>query len=67
MHIHVEYFKELHKHTNDLPSLPQRMKIKKCNKLVCNLYIRTLKQVLNNGLILKKVLKVIQINQKSWL
>ena len=39
------------------------MKIKKCNKLVCNLHdkkeynvhIRALKQALNHGLILKKV------------
>ena len=49
------------------------MKIKKCNKLECNLYdkinyaahIRTLKQALNHGLILKKVHKVIQLNQKA--
>ena len=51
------------------------MKIKKCNKLVCNLsdknnyfvHIRTLKQALNHGLILKEVHKVIQFNQKAWL
>ena len=51
------------------------MKTKKCNKLVCNLYsknnyvahIRTLKQALNHGLIFKKVRKVTQFNQKSWL
>ena len=50
------------------------MKINKCNKLVCNLYdkktvvhIRTLKQTLNHGLILKKVHRVIQFNQQAWL
>ena len=51
------------------------MKIKKCNKLVCNLYdkkeyvvhIRALKQALNHGLILKKVHRVIQFNQEAWL
>ena len=51
------------------------MKINKCNKLVCNLYdennyfvhIRSLKQVLDHGLILKKVHRVIQFNQDAWL
>ena len=48
------------------------MKINKCSKLVCNLYdknsyvvhIRSLKQALNHGLILRKVHKVIQFNQE---
>ena len=55
---------------SDLPFLPERMKIDKCSKLVCNLYvvnIKSLKQALNHGLILKKVLRVIQFNQESWL
>ena len=51
------------------------MKINKCSKFVCNLYdknnyvvnIRSLKQVLNHGLILKKIHRVIQFNQKAWL
>ena len=51
------------------------MKIDNWNKLVCNLYnkkdyvihIRSLKQALNHGLILKKVHRVIQFNQKAWL
>ena len=51
----------IHNLQNDLPVLPKRMKIKKCNKLVCNIYdknnfaahIRTLKQALNHGLLLK--------------
>ena len=44
--------------------------VKKCSKLLCNLYdknnyvlhIRTLKQALNLGLVLKKVHKVFQFN-----
>ena len=40
------------------------MKINKCNKLV---HIRSLKQALDHGLILKKVHKVIQFNQEAWL
>ena len=51
------------------------MKINKCSKLVCNLYdrnncvvhIRSLKQTLNHGLILKIVHRVIQFNQETWL
>ena len=51
------------------------MKTDKCNKLVCNLYdkknyvvhIRSLKQALNHGLILKNIHRVIQFNQKAWL
>ena len=51
------------------------MKTNKCSKFVCNLYdknnyvvhIRSLKQALNHGLILKKVHRVIQFNQEAWL
>ena len=71
--VEVEYPRRLHKPHNDLPFLPKRMKIKKCHELVCNLsdknkyitHIRTLKQALNHGLILKKVYKVIKFNQKN--
>ena len=60
---------------SDLLFLPERNKIKKCNKLVCNVYykesyvvhIRALKQALNHGLIFKKVYKIIQFNQEEWL
>ena len=57
--VDTEYPKRLENLHNDLPFLPERMKIKKCKKLVCNLYdknnyvahVRTLKQALNRGLI----------------
>ena len=50
----------------DLPFLPERMKINKCTKLVCNvqdkknyvLHIRALKQALNNGLKLTKIHRI---------
>ena len=59
----------------DLPFLPEINKVKKCNKLVCTIqgkknyvvHIRALKQTLNHGLILKKVHRAIQFNQKAWL
>ena len=64
----------MHDLHSDLPFLPERIKIDKCRKLVCNVYdkknyvvhIRSLKQALNHGLILKKVHRAIQFNQKSW-
>ena len=60
---------------SDLPFLPERRKVNKCNKVVCNLcdkksyfvHIRSLKEALNHGLILKKVHGVIQFNQEAWL
>ena len=75
LEVDVKYPKKLHGLHEDLPFLPKRMKIGKCKKLVCNLYdkknyvvhIRSLKQALNHGLILKKVHRVIQFNQEAWL
>ena len=63
--VEIKYPKNLHGLHEDLPFLPERMKIDKCKKLVCNLYdkkdyvvhIRSLKQALNHGLILEKVHK----------
>ena len=51
------------------------MKIKKCQKLVFDLYdkedyvvhIRTLKGALNQRFALKKVHRIIKFNQKTWL
>ena len=51
------------------------MKIENFEKLVANLHdkteyfinIRNLKQTLNNGLVWKKVHKVIKFNQNAWL
>ena len=34
----VEYPRELHTLHSDLPFLPERMKVNKCKKLICNLY-----------------------------
>ena len=49
------------------------MRINECSKLVCNLYdennyvvhVKSLKQALDHGLILKKVHRVIQFNQEA--
>ena len=71
----IEYPKELHTLHSDLPFLPERMKVNKCKKLVCNLYdkkdyvdhIRSLKQALNHGLKIKKIHEVLKFNQRAWL
>ena len=60
---------------SDFSFLPERKKIEKCDKLVCNIqykekyvvHIRALKQVLNHRLILKNIHRVIQFNQEAWL
>ena len=38
LEVDVEYPKDLQNLLNCLPLLPERMKMQKCNKLVCNLY-----------------------------
>ena len=65
---------DVHDFHNDLLFLPDRIKIGKVEKLIAILYneknvihIRKLKQALNNGLILKKVHRVIKFNQEAWL
>ena len=73
--VDVEYPKKLHELHSDLPFLPERMEINKCNKLVSNLYnkkkyvvhINSLKQALNHGLKLKQIHRIIEFNQEAWL
>ena len=75
LEVDVKYPKELHDLYSDLPFLPKKMKIDKCNKLVCDLYnkkkyvvhIKSLKQALNHGLKLKRLHRVIEFHQKAWL
>ena len=65
--VDVQYPENLHNLDNDLPFLPETMKIEKVEKTVANLHdkteyaihIRNLKQALNHGLVPKKVHRVI--------
>ena len=74
LEVDVKYPKKLPGLHEDLRFSLKRMKIGKFKKHVCNLYdkenyvvhIRSLKQALNHGLILKKVHRVIQFNQEAW-
>ena len=75
LEVDVDYPSKLHKLHSDMPFLPERIKIDKTQKLVCNLrdkkkyvvHISILKQALNHGLKLKKVHRVIEFNQEAWL
>ena len=63
LEVDVQYPEKLYELHNDLPFLPERVKIEKFEKLITNLHdktkyvihIRNLKQTLNHGLIPKKV------------
>ena len=73
--VDAEYPKHLHTLHSDLPFLPERMKINKCDKLVCNLndkenypvHVLALKQALNHELKLTKVHSVITFRLEYWL
>ena len=75
LEVDVKYPKKLHDLHSDLPFLPKRMKINKCEKLVCNLHnkkkyvvhIKSLKQALNHGLKLKQIHRTIEFNQEARL
>ena len=68
LEVGIQHPEEEHDLHNDLPFLPKRIKIEKVKKLVENLHnkteyvihIKNLKQVLNHGLILKKVYRIIK-------
>ena len=69
------YPKELHENHNELPFLMEKMKIGREEKLVPNLkdkkrylvQIKTLNQALTYGLKLKKVHRVIEFQQSTWM
>ena len=72
--VDVQYLEKLHEFYNDLPFLPERMKIEKVETIVVNLHdetefmhITNLNQALNHGLLLKNVHRVIEFNQNAWL
>ena len=75
LEVDVQYLAKIQELHNDLLFLPERIKIEKIEKFVVNLHVKTdffihirnFKQALNNGLVLKKVHKVIKSNQNAWL
>ena len=78
LNVDVQYPENLHIFHNDLPFLPEKMKIEKVEKPVANLHDKTeyvrnlihinnLKQSLNHELLLKKLNRIIKFNQNGWL
>ena len=75
LEVDVDYPNELQNLHSDLPFLPERMVINNTKTLVCNLHdkknyvvhINVLKQVLDHGLKLRKVHRVIEFDQEAWL
>ena len=75
LEVDVDYPVELHKKHNDLPFMPEKMKINKVEKLIPNLFnkkkyvihIKALNQVLRHDLVLEKVHRVIEFDQSQWL
>ena len=73
--VDVEFPKQLWGLHKDLPFLAERKKLGKVEKSVTSIedkekyviHISALKQALNHGLILKKVHRVIELKQETWL
>ena len=73
LEVDVQHLEKLHKLHNDLPFLPERMKIEKFEKLLANLHdkteyiihIRNVKQAFNCGFDLKKVHRAIKFYQNA--
>ena len=75
LEVDVQYPEKINENHNDLPFLPERMKMEKFDEFVTNLHdkteyvthIRNLKQALNDGLVLKEDHRVIKFYQNVWL
>ena len=67
----IQYPEKLHEFHNDLPLCLKEWKFKSLRNSILHdkkqfaVHIRHLKQVLNHGLVLKKVQRIIKINQKA--
>ena len=67
LEVDIEYPKQLWSSHKDLPFLPERKKLGKVEKLVCSIEGLVLNGLMDNGLVLKDVHRVIKFNQKAWL
>ena len=74
LEVDIKYPRKLLNLHSDLPSLAEKLTIEKCNKLVCTLQDKkiccihkNLKTSIKHRLILRKLHRVIQFNQKAWL
>ena len=74
LEVNFKYPKNLHDLHSDLPFLPERMKIDKCNKLVCNLYdkknccsYKIIKTSIKSWANIKESSLSNTFNQEAWL
>ena len=75
LEVDVKYPEKIRMLHIDLAFLPERIKINKCTKLTCTVgnrenyvvHIKALKQVVNHGLELTKVHRIIEFDQEAWL
>ena len=75
LEVDISYPKELHDHHIDLPFMCEKIQANGVEELVPNLYnkekyvihIKALKQVLDHGLVLKKIHRVIEFKQSAWM
>ena len=75
LEVDLDYPKELHDKHNAYPLAPERLVIDGVAKLLPNLYdkkryivtLRNLQFYLSKGLILKKIHRAVQYEQKSWM
>uniref|UniRef100_A0A336MAQ8 CSON012963 protein n=1 Tax=Culicoides sonorensis TaxID=179676 RepID=A0A336MAQ8_CULSO len=73
--VDIDYPSELHDEHNELPFFPERKKFGNTEKLCATLenkknyvvHYRNLKQAMQNGLILKKVHKILKFKQSKWI
>ena len=74
LEVDLQYLDKLHELYNVLPFLPEKIKIEKVEKLVAKLHdkteyvvhIRNLKEVLNDGLVLKELHRIFLIELKGF-
>ena len=75
LEVDVRYPRKLHDCHNDLPFMCTKMKINGVEKLVSNLYYKhkyvmhakALAQVLEHGLVIEKIHRVIEFKQSAWM
>ena len=75
LEVDVKYPRELHDHHNDLPFMCEKIRVNGVEKLVPNLHdkkkyvihAKALKQVLDHGLVLERIHRVIQFKQSAWM
>ena len=73
--VDLQYAEKINEPHNDLPFLPEIMKIEEVEKLLADIhdkteyviYIKNSKQEINHGLVLKKLHRINKLNQNAWL